>query len=164
MAGTTTGVWYALFSVMDANNVVASVLNPNFTTVYSYTAVTFKVLPPRKNFILFGLNYWPSASNETYTYAEATAMCSGTINGLTGWRMPTLFETMTLFDYYGTWLTPLGNSGWFLGNTWGTGVGGAGYARPPAPAGYAYAMNLAGGNGPVTLFADTTRLLATCVR
>jgi hypothetical protein len=174
MAGTTPGLWYALFSVMDANNVVASVTKPNVTAVYNYNDVNFKVLPARRLYpnpvtgtvggVLVPSTWWPSASNETYTYAEAVTLCSGTINGLTGWRMPTVTEMQLLFDYYGTTLVGLPAYGWFLGTTWGTGVGNAGAARPPAPAGSAYAVNLAGGNGPVSLFADTTRLLATCVR
>jgi hypothetical protein len=61
---------------------------------------------------------WMPVSTTYYTYAQATALCAGTINGQAGWRLPTYSELSTFSYAYGINSSVLRNSGWWLGLAW----------------------------------------------
>ncbi len=56
---------------------------------------------------------WMPASWTLYDYAGATALCAGTINGQTGWRLPTKDELVSLYNS-----GAMNGQGWSLGWAW----------------------------------------------
>jgi hypothetical protein len=84
------------------------------------------------------------------TYAGATALCAGTINGLTGWRLPTSAELSALYTS-----GAMNGQGWTLHYTWSS----TPYSAPSTH----YIVSLL--NGLVD-FADDPLLggYVTCVR
>ena len=99
---------------------------------------------------------WMPISSTYYTYAKATALCAGTINGQTGWRLPTQPELSALFTsgaMYGR--------GWTLGNAWSSTSGSAG-AHLVVFLPQADGSGMPNTNG--SLIPDTNGNSATCVR
>lgn len=92
-----------VFSVKDANNVVAS------TT----STVSFTVTAGSGSYVVQGGLTWAPVTFSN-TWANAQAFCAGTINGQTGWRQPTDVELSALYTS-----GAMNNQGWTLGNTWG---------------------------------------------
>ena len=103
-----------------------------------------------------GLTWMPIIVNSSpgYTYAEATALCAGTINGQTGWRLPTNNELLALSA--SSVFTPTTPAGWVAASTW---------SSTPSPyAATHYIVNLsAAGTGTNFASYDTNQQLATCV-
>ena len=56
---------------------------------------------------------WMPVSGTKYAYADATALCAGTINGQTGWRLPTEDELVSLYNS-----GAMNGQDWSLGWTW----------------------------------------------
>ena len=56
---------------------------------------------------------WMPVSGTKYAYADATALCAGTINGQTGWRLPTKDELVSLYNS-----GAMNGQGWTLGYAW----------------------------------------------
>lgn len=52
-------------------------------------------------------------SATSYSYAQAVAICAGTINGLTGWRLPTKDELLNLYNS-----GAMNYQGWTKGPSW----------------------------------------------
>jgi hypothetical protein len=101
-----------VFSVRDANNNYAST-----TSTVSFTVSAASGLPA--GYVLQGGLTWMPVSGTWYTYAEATALCAGTINGQTGWRLPTQTELSALSGAMNmTGWTNTNVSGWTVSNTW----------------------------------------------
>lgn len=99
-----------------------------------------------------GLTWMPVSATE-YTYAQTLALCAGTINGTSGWRLPTDTELLALLAS-----GAMNGQGWDLTTTgtWSsTGFGGA-----PPPDHYMVFLN-AGNNAAVP---NGTTALATCVK
>lgn len=59
-----------------------------------------------------GLTWMPTTGVDG-TYAQAAALCAGTINGQTGWRLPTDAELSALYAS-----GAMNGQGWTLGYTW----------------------------------------------
>ena len=74
-----------------------------------YVALDSAVMPT--GYVSQGGLTWMPLTSTLYTYAQAVTLCSGTINGLNGWRLPTEQE-----------LINLGNSGAMNGQGWSLGV------------------------------------------
>lgn len=66
-----------------------------------------------KGYVKQGGLTWMPVSSTTYTYADASALCAGTINGQSGWRLPNKEELVSLHDS-GT----AKGQGWTFGLTW----------------------------------------------
>jgi hypothetical protein len=105
---------------------------------------------------------WMPVSSTIYDYAGATALCAGTINGQTGWRLPTLTElsgltgqpalgTIATGGLYGS--GAMTGQGWTLSYTW---------SSTPASTGGHYYVYL--GNGFVSALGATDTNNVTCVR
>ena len=99
---------------------------------------------------------WMPISATTYTQAAANTLCTTTINGLTGWRLPTQPELSAL-NSTGAAV----GQGWELAFTWSS--------TPGDIAGYHYVVELLGGNHAysnqtVMQEADTGGSYVTCVR
>ena len=60
-------------------------------------------------------------SSTLYSYAGATALCAGTINGQTGWRLPTQTELSALYAS-----GAMNGQGWTLDYTWSSTPNGPG--------------------------------------
>jgi hypothetical protein len=97
-----------------------------------------------------GLTWMPESST-LYSYAQATALCAGTINGQTGWRLPTQPELSALYSAYpdtsgyGAGNSPLLGQGWTLTGAWSSTP-----IPSPFPAGFYYGVYLNNG----TLYAN----------
>lgn len=95
-----------------------------------------------------GLTWMPVSSTQ-YTYAQASALCAGTINGLTGWRLPLEAELSALYTS-----GAMNGQGWMLlGGTW---------SSTPNLTGTHNSVNLT--SGTVNLYYDTNSIYVTCVR
>jgi len=116
--GAVTGTPTALqapadvvFSVKDANNVVAST-----TSTVSFTVV----LPP--GYVSQGGLIWSPTKN-LYTWADANTYCSSaTFLGKTGWRLPMDTELVVLSNSGAA-----NNNGWQFGAVWSSTAGGSGF-------------------------------------
>jgi hypothetical protein len=146
VTGTPTAVYAAtnmLFSVKDVNNVVAST-----TSTVSFTVSAAGVLPA--GYVAQGgLTWTPITLTTFYTWANANVYCTTTINGQTGWRLPTRTELVALRTS-----GALNGQGWLISYTWSSTVF--------AAAGYHYRVSL----GIATDGGDTdlSSNLVTCVR
>jgi len=87
-------------------------------------------------------------SSTQYTYNEAAALCAGTINGQTGWRLPTQPELSSLYAS-----GAMNGQGWSLFNVWSSTV----YSATQH-----YLVGLY--NGSTGSALDTNYFYATCVR
>jgi Putative Ig domain len=126
-----------VFSVKDANNIVAS------TT----STVSFTVLPAGY-VVQGGLTWMPVTTLDTWT--NANAYCTTTINGQTGWRQPTQPELSALYTS-----GAMNGQGllWTLGITW---------SSTPFGAGGRYNVDLVGGF--VGWDIETVGNYVSCVR
>ena len=87
------------FSVKDANNASAS------TT----STVSFAVFGT--GFVSQGGLIWMPLTSSLHTYDQAVTLCSSTINGLSGWRLPTEQELVTLANS-----GAMNGQGWSIGS------------------------------------------------
>jgi hypothetical protein len=105
---------------------------------------------------------WMPVSFTPYTYAQASALCAGTINGQTGWRLPTITEltgltppivmgTIATVGLYGS--GAMNGQGWALGITW---------SSTPISAGFHDFVSLY--YGYIGADFDTNYHYVTCVR
>jgi hypothetical protein len=137
---TTYTAANVVFSVQDANGVVAGTTSTvNFTVVAGYVSE--------------GGLIWMPISATTYTQPQAVTLCSGTINGLTGWRLPTETELSALYTAYPSNSSVLLGQGWTLDYTW---------SSTPYSTGTHYYVSLYNGN--VSPDYDTFSTYVTCVR
>lgn len=140
VTGTPTAAYVTanlVFSVKDANNVVAS------TT----STVSFTVLPA--GYVVQGGLTWMSATSTLYSWTNANAYCTRTtINGQTGWRLPTQAELSALYTS-----GAMKGQGWTVSITWSSTVYSAGYH-------YIVSLN----RGIVIWGSDTFNLYVSCVR
>lgn len=106
---------------------------------------------------------WMPVSAQVYTYAQATAFCAGTINGQTGWRLPTATELSGLATLsamnYGIAAGGLYGSGAMNGHGWTLGVT---RSSTPTAAGDHFFVGL--DSGWVGWVGDTGGGYVTCVR
>jgi hypothetical protein len=111
--------------------------------------------PLSAGYVSEGVLTWMPISSTTYTWAAANTYCTTTtINGQTGWRLPTQAE-LSAFDTYLALpeQSALIGQGWTLNYTWSsTSAGGGSYYVVSLNYGYVY----------TTLGA--TSLYVTCVR
>ena len=103
VSGTPSATYptsYLIFSANDANNVVASTTN---TVIF-----TVAPIPIINGFIFDGVHTWmPNVINLSFGVGWATAngICSGPVNGTTGWRLPTQSEMDAFFNGGQWWWT-----------------------------------------------------------
>jgi hypothetical protein len=140
-------MYNVVFSVHDANNVVAS------TT----STVSFVALPT--GYVYSDSLIWMPISSTTYTEPAAATLCAGTIGGLTGWRLPTLTELTALYTAYPSNSPGLPGYGVLSGNGWTLYYTWSSTARST---GVHYVFILL--NGVVDYNNDTTPYNVTCVR
>ena len=140
--GVVSGV--AIYAYATAN-VVFSVLDTIGLTGSTTSAVSFTV--SGANVSNGGLTWMP-VTTTTYTYTDANTLCSGSIQSLTGWRLPTDLELSALYTS-----GAMSHQGWMLGKTWSS------------------VSSVAGQHNDVDLFSgtasydfDTNLHYATCVR
>ena len=84
------------------------------------------VTPVQPPTISVGGLTWMKISSTQYNFAQATALCAGTINGLTGWRLPTLVELSAFSSAYpfnSTAYWTIVNQGWELTSVWSSVAG-----------------------------------------
>jgi hypothetical protein len=139
VTGTPTATYATanlVFSVKDANNVVAST-----TSTVSFIAGA------AAGYVVQGGLTWMPVSTSIYYYAQATALCAGTINGQTGWRLPTQLELSALYTS-----GAMNSQGWTLTSTW---------SSTPSGAGLHYNVNLY--YGYVFSLIDAYSYYVTCV-
>ena len=91
---------------------------------------------------------WMPVSSTSYTYSQATALCAGTINGQTGWRLPSKDELVALYNS-----GAMKGLGWTLSGTW---------SSTPSSAGDHYYVGLYVGG--VFGYNDTNKIYVSCVR
>jgi len=97
----TYGTTNIVFSVKDANNIVASK-----TSIVSFTVL------PAGYVVQGGLSWMPATFSDTWT--NANSYCANAfINSLTGWRLPTYSELLGL---YGS--GAMNGQGWTVSATW----------------------------------------------
>lgn len=73
---------------------------------------------PAGFFVLNGQTWMPANTTLTYTYYAAVAMCAGTINGSTGWRLPTGPEVTALSAAMRAGQAPRPVGGWQTNYFW----------------------------------------------
>jgi hypothetical protein len=117
----------------------------NGKTAFSVLAVTGYPA----GYVAQGGLIWMAVTAVPYTWTNANAYCTGTINGLTGWRMPTPTELSAL---YGSGV--INGHGWMLGATWSSTASGF-------PGVYTIVALI---NGAVTTSPDATPAFVSCVR
>ncbi|MDP1772550.1 MAG: hypothetical protein Q8L15_09730 [Methylobacter sp.] len=93
-----------------------------------------------------GLTWMPTTGVDG-TYAQAAALRAGTINGQTGWRLPTDAELSALYAS-----GAMNGQGWTLGYTWSSTPGGPGH------------RTVSLGTGSVLGIQDTSVSYMACVR
>jgi hypothetical protein len=116
ISGLIFNTHYTIYFVAKdaANNVQAAVQSVPVTTLLTAGYV-----------VQGGLTWMPVTFSDTWPNADA--YCTNTtINGVTGWRMPTLTELMALYSTYPTNSSVLTGKGWTLSDTWSSN-GVAGY-------------------------------------
>jgi hypothetical protein len=91
---------------------------------------------------------WMPVSIKGYSFDQATALCSGAINGKTGWRLPTKDELLALYAS-----GAMNDMGWALHNTW---------SSTTRSSGTYYVVNLI--SGGVGSDNDKDIQYVTCVR
>jgi len=154
ISGLTPSTPYKIYFVSKdaSNNVQAAVQSVAFTTTLPFGYISQG-----------GLTWMPNtlSTMTTYTYAQASALCATTINGQTGWRMPTQVELSALYSSGA--LIPQGSLmdqltwPWVTSFTWSSTPGGVSLL------GSTYnIVDL--GSGNVTLLPDSYSILVTCVR
>lgn len=112
-------------------------------------------LPPGY-FILNGQTWMP-ASPTTYTYSGAVAMCAGTINGSTGWRLPTGPEVSALSVAMRAGQAPRPVGGWQTNYFWNS--------RSTAPGTHViYSIGDGAGDGIFDHASDSWSYPAACVK
>ena len=105
-----------------------------------------KVLP--QGYVKQGGLTWMPVSSTEYNYSQATTLCAGTINGQTGWRLPTKDELSALYNS-----GAMKGQGWTLSITW---------SSTPDSAGDHYYVSL--DSGSVYGNIDTNKNYVSCVR
>ena len=150
VTGTVTGTPSAS---QTASNVVFGVLDANFAEASTTSTVSFTVAALTTGYVYEGELTWMPVSSSIYTYAAAVTLCSGTINGLTGWRLPTETELSALYTAYPSNSSVLLGQGWTLDYTW---------SSTPYSTGTHYYVSLYNGN--VSPDYDTFSTYVTCVR
>ncbi|MEJ1959352.1 MAG: hypothetical protein WDM70_07915 [Nitrosomonadales bacterium] len=75
-----------------------------------YSAFTYAGSP--LGYVAQGGLIWMPVSSKVYNYAQAAALCAGTINGHTGWRLPTKNELSALYAS-----GAMKGQGWMLSST-----------------------------------------------
>ena len=117
VTGTPTATYATaslVFSVKDASNVVAST-----TSTVSFTVGAASILPA--GYVVQGGLTWMPVTL-FYTWTNANTYCiNTTINGQTGWRMPTQIELSALYTS-----GAMNGQGWTLANTWSSTPSGVG--------------------------------------
>lgn len=104
-----------VFSVRDANNVVASTISTvNFTVAALPHGYVYQG----------GLTWMPISTIDTQT--NAATFCSGTINGTNDWHLPTQLELSALYTAYPNNSSVLTGQGWTLGTVWSSTISIAG--------------------------------------
>lgn len=138
-------------------NVTSVVVNCTNTTTLPVGYVSQGSLTWMPN----GLNIAAGSSSPAYTYAQATALCAGTINNQTGWRLPTQVELSALSTSGA--LIPQGSLNaqltwpWVRSYTWSS--------TPGSVSIFGNTYNIVDlGSGNVTLLPDSYSILVTCVR
>ena len=126
-----------VFSVQDTNGIAAN------TT----STVSFTVNPVGGSYVVQGgLTWMPESWG--YTYAQAVVLCAGTINGQTGWRLPTQAELSALYSS-----GAMNGRGWTLYLTMSSTLDGAGLHA------VVYLVD-----GSVHWYSDTSMSSVSCVR
>jgi len=104
--------------------------------------------PHISDYVIQGGMTWMPVSIKGYSFDQATALCSGTINGMTGWRLPAKDELSALYAS-----GEMNDKGWALHNTW---------SSTAKSSGIYYVVNLIGGG--VGSDYDKDIQYVTCVR
>jgi hypothetical protein len=144
ISGLTFHTPYTIFFVAKdaANNVQAAVQSIAVTTAPTIAA----------GYVTQGGLTWMPVTFY-YTWANAVAYCTNTtINGVTGWRMPTQSELSALYAAYPSNSSVLTGQGWTLASTWSSTVSVGGH----------YEVGLDGGG--VFAGVDTNVHYVSCVR
>ncbi|SHN72308.1 inverse autotransporter beta domain-containing protein, partial [Desulfovibrio litoralis] len=116
-------------------------------TVVSSTSLTTANLPT--GYVDFNDLIWRPIDSNTLTWNDANTACTTqTINGQTGWRLPSKQELLDLFNS-GRMI----GQGWALGSAWSSDAGGPGKH---------WSFSLSGGFG--SAYSDTAYRVVSCVR
>jgi hypothetical protein len=156
-----SGSAYSVTVLTNPSNQSCTITSGSGTATTDVTSVAVNCTnTPSAGYISQGGLTWMPIPPTFYTYAQATTLCAGTINGQTGWRLPTQPELSALFDsgavYDQNW-SP--NANLTLNYTWSSTSPAAGehdtvlYINP-APGVYSYA---------VSYNLDTGLAYVTCV-
>ncbi len=111
-------------------------------------AISFSIVKDGNYVNLDGLSWMPiGAANPSYNWNDANAYCSNrSIDGRTGWRLPTRSELLNLYASRAT-----ANQDWMLGLTWSSTAASGGHS----------VFNL--NDGTDTANADSAQAYLTCV-
>ena len=116
-------------------------------TVVSSTSLTTANLPT--GYVDFNGLIWRPIDSNTLTWNDANTACTTqTINGQTGWRLPSKQELLDLFNS-GRMI----GQGWALGSAWSSDAGGPGKH---------WSFSLSGGFG--SAYSDMANRVVSCVR
>jgi hypothetical protein len=131
--GGATAITYTLVNA-DQGHVITFEVTPVSTVAPTtgtpvLSSATATVLPT--GYVTQGGLTWSPNNASSGNWGSANTYCAGTINGQTGWRLPTQAELVAL---YGS--GALTGSGWTLNSTWSSTV---------SPLGH-YAVNVSNGN------------------
>jgi len=140
ISGLTASTAYTIYFIAKdvANNVQ--------TTLQSVAVVTAATPLPAGYVAQGGLIWMPATFSDTWT--NANSYCSlGTINGQTGWRLPTQGELLALYAS-----GAMNGQGWTLSDTW---------SSTPAPFSSYYGVNLVDGS---SWSGNAYVFYVTCVR
>jgi hypothetical protein len=145
LVGTISGLQYEAIELQYVGNNIFNVLN--YVGTNPTTLVTIPTLPA--GYVYEGGLIWMPVSATLYDWPTANSYCTTTtINGLTGWRLPTSAELSTLYSS-----GAMNGQGWTLIDTWSS--------TPSSPGGH-YIVYLA--LGGVYSFNDMATQNVTCVR
>lgn len=140
--GSISGGQYAAIELQYVAADTFSVLNSAGRLAVVGTALT-------GGYVFQGGLTWMPVTGSPYSYVDAVSLCAGTVNSLTGWRLPTRDELNALYTSQA-----MTGQGWVLNSyTW---------ASTPNGSGFHYVVSLASGAGGTT--QDTNLLYVTCVR
>ncbi len=155
LVGTISGLQYESITLQYIGNNIFAVLN------YVGTNPTTLVTLPA-GYVSEGGLTWSPISGTQYSQDPAfgnpanTYCTTSTINGLTGWRLPTSAELRALYGSISTSVAvydAVYGQGWAVGQTW---------TSTPYSAGTHYYVDLL--HGANYQLSDTTLLYVTCVR
>ena len=154
---TVSGSTVTLVAAGSTQITAAQAATEYFLAGSATATLTVAAAPLPPGYVVVNGLTWMPASATGYTYSGATALCAGTINGTTGWRMPNQADVTPLHNAKVAGTSGLTPGGWQVNYWWTTQFGGTGkhtaYALPDNNTSMYTAQDL-----------DSTLFRATCVK